>query len=70
MKLEIAGRAVEARLEYVAAQDRLMLRTPSALLAPETAKELDIRILEATGFERELLKAVGYGYLVGAASSP
>jgi hypothetical protein len=70
MKLDISGKVVDARLAYVAADDRLVLRTEFVFLAPDTLEPLGIRLLEATEFEVELLKVVGYSRLVTRRSVP
>jgi len=64
MKLEIEGREFEAKLEYSESQDRLVLRTNVALIGPDAARQLAVRVLQATGIELDLLKVAGYPWLV------
>jgi hypothetical protein len=63
MKLEIEGREFEAKLEYSEGQDRLVLRTDFALLGPDAARQLTVRVLQATGIELDLLRVAGYPWL-------
>jgi hypothetical protein len=63
MKLEIEGLEVDAKLEYIESQDRLVLRTEFALLGPDATRQLAVRVLHASGIELELLRAAGYPWL-------
>jgi hypothetical protein len=63
VKLLMAGRVVEARLDFDE-REKLILRMGFADLSPRTARQLGLIVVEVSDDEGRLLRAQGCGWLL------
>jgi hypothetical protein len=63
MKLRIAGKVVDGRLE-LDERDKLILRMGFADLSPSTARRLGLLVVEVTEDEDSVLRAHGCSWLL------
>jgi hypothetical protein len=63
LKLEVAGKVVDARLDFDE-REKLILRMGFADLSPATARQLGLIVVEVSDDESRLLRAKGCGWLL------